>query len=72
MTGRNRVKSTVPGIIPRLTNVQSVYPKFRQSDAVLADGSVRIWGLVPLFGRVSGHQDISPIPIELLLNPQDR
>jgi alpha-tubulin suppressor-like RCC1 family protein len=68
-TGRNRVNSAVPTAIPRLTNVQAIYAKFRRSFAVLADGSVKIWGSVPLFGRPAGDQDLSPIPIDLLLNP---
>lgn len=72
-TGRNRVRSAVPTVIPNLAGVQAVYAKFRRSFAVLGNGSVRIWGTpVPLFGRLSGQPDISPTPIELLLNPQAR
>jgi alpha-tubulin suppressor-like RCC1 family protein len=68
-TGRNRVNSAVPTAIPRLANVVAVYAKFRRSFAVLADGSVKIWGSVPLFGRPVGDLDLSPVPIDLLLNP---
>lgn len=68
VTDRHRIDSAVPKVIPRLTNVQAVYAKFPRSFAMLADGSIRTWGLVPLFGRPMGHPDISPIPIELLVD----
>lgn len=68
-TGRNRVNSGVPTVVPRLANVIAVSAKFRRTYAVLADGSIRTWGTpVPLFGRPTGDKDISPIPIELILD----
>jgi alpha-tubulin suppressor-like RCC1 family protein len=66
-TGKNRVNSGVPTAIPRLANVKAVYAKFRRTIAVLADGSIRTWGNVPLFGRPTGDKNVSPIPIELVL-----
>ena len=71
-TGLGGRGGQTPQQIPRLGKVHAVYTKYRRSFAVLEDGKIQIWGTpVPEFARPRGHPDISPFPMDLLVEGLD-
>jgi alpha-tubulin suppressor-like RCC1 family protein len=66
--GGDRTSGT-PKTIPRLSNVVSIAagPTARRSFALLADGTILTWGIVPIYARPQGDPTVSPSPIPLVV-----